>query len=274
MRRWGVACSFVGADEGSERFEEVFRPGVTRLLYAEAITNPLVQVMDLPAAVAFAKKHRLVSVIDATFATPYNFKPLSLGFDIVVHSATKYLNGHSDVIAGVVAGKADMIYNITATANLLGPSIDPHAAFLVSRGLRTLGLRVERQNSNALALAQLLEAHPKVAVVNYPGLESSPYYERAAALFANGCGGVLSFELHGGIEGAETLQAALKLALVAPSLGGVETLITRPAATSHAGMTAKERLAQGITDGLVRIAVGVEDTADLLADFAQALEQA
>lgn len=208
----------------------------------------------------------------ATFATPVNLRPLELGFDAVVHSATKFLNGHSDVIAGVVAGRRALVERIRATANLLGCSLDPHAAFLLSRGLRTLGLRVARQNANALALARLLESHAAVARVHYPGLESSPYHERARALFAGGgFGGVLSFELVGGVEAAEAVMRRLRLALVAPSLGGVETLVTRPATTSHAGMSAAERAAAGISDGLVRVAVGVEDTADLLDDFGAAL---
>jgi cystathionine gamma-synthase/cystathionine gamma-lyase/cystathionine beta-lyase len=195
-----------------------------------------------------------------------------LGFDIVVHSATKFLNGHSDVIAGVVAGRKKAVEGIRATANILGPSIDPHAAFLLARGLRTLGLRVARQNANALALARALAASPKVVAVHYPGLETSPSYKRAAALFTDGgCGGVLSFEPAGGVDAAEALMARLQLALVAPSLGGVETLVTRPATTSHAGLSPAARVAAGIKDELVRVAVGVEDTEDLVADFERAL---
>ncbi|KAI8470293.1 MAG: cystathionine beta-lyase MetC [Monoraphidium minutum] len=278
LARWGVTASRVDPawEDGPARWEALVQPGVTRLFYVEAISNPLCEVMDLPAVVAFAKKHKLLSIIDATFATPVNLQPARLGFDVVLHSATKYLNGHSDVIAGVVAGRRELVEGIRTTCNILGPAIDPHAAFLVSRGLRTLGLRVQQQNRNALALAQFLsQQRPQVSAVHYPGLKSSRFHARAAALFtAGGCGGVFSFELAGGVAAAEALLRRLALALVAPSLGGVETLVTRPATTSHAGMSAAERAEVGISDGLVRVAVGVEDTADLLADFAQALTAA
>ncbi|GBF88630.1 cystathionine beta-lyase [Raphidocelis subcapitata] len=272
LRRWGVSASAVGPDSGPREWEAMLQPGKTRVFYVEALSNPLVQIMDLRAVVAFARRHGLVSIIDATFTTPLNLRPLELGFDVVLHSATKYLSGHSDVIAGVVAGSSELVEGVKATANLLGPSIDPHAAFLVSRGLRTLALRVVRQNSNALELARFLARSPKVLRVHHPGLEASPYHQRAQALFANGgCGGVFSFELADGVDAAETLLKGLRLALVAPSLGGVETLVTRPATTSHAGLSPSEREAAGISDGLIRVAVGIEDTADLLADFGTAL---
>lgn len=273
LKKFGVTASAVGPDDGPDRWEELLRPGKTKLFYAEAISNPLCEVYDLPAIIKFAKKHKLLSLIDATFASPVNLQAIKLGFDLVMHSATKYLNGHSDLIAGVVLGSKKLVDQVLDTANLLGPSMDPHSCFLLSRGLKTLVLRVEQQNRNALALAQFLSgAGPKVVAVNYPGLQTSPYYKRAAAIFTNGgCGGVFSFELARGVEAAEQFLHTLKLALVAPSLGGVETLVTRPATTSHAGLTPEERVAAGISDSLIRVAVGVEATSDLLTDFAAAL---
>ena len=244
----------------------------TRLIYVETMTNPLLEVADLEAVVAFAREHGLVSVIDNTFASPVNFRPLEMGFDLEIHSATKYLNGHSDIVAGCVVGGRERIERILHKLNHLGSSLDPHACFLLYRGLKTLALRVRQQNHNALELAQFLRRHPAVAQVNYPGLEDHPQYHRARQLFA-GCGGVLSFELCGGEEQAERLIAGLELPLSAPSLGGVESLITRPAATSHAGLTPRERGKIGIADGLIRVGVGIEAAEDLCADFARSLNK-
>lgn len=251
-------------------WKEKLRP-TTKVIFVEAVSNPLIEVPDLPAVVAFAKQHSLVSVIDSTFATPINLQPLKLGFDLVVHSATKYLNGHSDVIAGVVAGTKEHISKITVKSNRFGGSLDPHAAFLLQRGLKTLKLRVQQQNKNALALAALLEESPLVSRVWYPGLKSHPMHALVNELFS-GTTGVLSFELKGGADAADLLLKSLRLALVAVSLGGVETLVTRPAATTHAVISPAERAAVGITDGLVRVALGVEDTQDLLDDFTRALD--
>jgi len=211
-------------------------------------------------------------VIDNTFASPVNFRPLALGFDLEIHSATKYLNGHSDLVAGCVMGGGPLITQLTRRLNLLGATLDPHACFLLERGLKTLALRMRQHDDNALALARFLEGRPEVARVNYPGLESHPQHQRAQRLFS-GCGGVLSFELREGITAADRLIGALELPVSAPSLGGVETLITRPALTSHAGLTPQRRAALGIAEGLVRVAVGIEAAQDLCADFAQALEQ-
>lgn len=243
----------------------------TRAIYVESMTNPLLQVADLEQVVAFARAHKLVSLIDNTFASPCNFRPLALGFDLSLHSATKYLNGHSDVVAGCVVGRAELVDQVRQKLNHLGGSLDPNACFLLQRGLKTLTLRVGQQNQNALALAQLLHAHPAIGQVHYAGLPSHPQHQRAASLFS-GFGGVLSFTLKGGVEAAEALIERLHLPQHAPSLGGVETLITRPATTSHAGLSPEERAAQGISDSLVRLAVGIEGTEDLCADFIQALE--
>jgi cystathionine beta-lyase/cystathionine gamma-synthase len=234
------------------------------------MTNPLLEVADLRGVVEFAREHGLVSIIDNTFATPVNFRPIGLGFDLSLHSATKYLNGHSDIVGGVVAGRSEMIGRITHRLNHLGGSMDPHAAFLLGRGLKTLALRVLHQNQSALRIAEFLESHPSVARVNYAGLESHPRHARARDLF-EGFGGVLSFELEGSTERAEEFLRRITLAAIAPSLGGVETLLTRPATTSHAGLSREERMRLGISDTLIRMSVGIEATEDILEDLGQAL---
>jgi cystathionine beta-lyase/cystathionine gamma-synthase len=266
--RFGIEVDFIDADDPSS-WKAKLRPK-TRAFYVEAMTNPLLEVADLHGVVGFAREHGLVSIIDNTFATPVNFRPLEVGFDLSLHSATKFLNGHSDIVGGAVAGRADMIERITHRLNHLGGSMDPHAAFLLGRGLKTLALRVGYQNQSALRIAQFLESHPAVRRVNYAGLESHPRHSRARELFA-GFGGVLSFELRGSMERAEDLLRKTALAVVAPSLGGVETLLTRPAATSHAGLAREDRLRLGISDTLIRMSVGIEATEDITEDLAQAL---
>ena len=264
----GLAASFIDATD-PRGWAAQLRP-TTRAVYVEAMTNPLLEVADLRAVVAFAREHRLVSIIDNTFATPVNFRPIAAGFDLCLHSATKYLNGHSDIVAGAVAGGGELIERIRHKANILGGALDAHAAFLFKRGLKTLALRVRFQNESTLKLARFLAAEPRVRQVHYPGLESHPQHARARELFA-GCGGVLSFELHGGVAAAEDFAARVRIPAVAPSLGGVHTLLTRPATTSHAGLSAEQRRALGISDGLLRLSVGIEATEDLAEDFAQAL---
>jgi cystathionine beta-lyase/cystathionine gamma-synthase len=244
----------------------------TKAVLVETITNPLMRVGRLREVVEFARAHGLVSVVDNTFASPVNFRPVVAGFDLVFNSATKYLNGHSDLVAGSVAGSSELVERVRHTQNLYGGSLDPHAGYLLARSLKTLGVRVRQQNANALALAEFLSASPKVAAVNYAGLESHPDHAHARELLS-GFGGMLSFRLADGVEATETFLSALTLPAVAPSLGGVETLITRPAVTSHAGMTAEDRATAGITDDLVRLSVGIEDVEDLRADFANALDK-
>jgi cystathionine beta-lyase/cystathionine gamma-synthase len=199
-----------------------------------------------------------------------NFRPLEWGFDLSLHSATKYLNGHSDIVAGAVIGRAELVTRITHKLNHLGGSLDPHAAFLLHRGLKTLAVRVRFQNDSALKMAQFLEQHPAVAKVNYPGLESHPRHQRARELF-EGFSGMLSFEPRGGVGAAERFLQNTELATVAPSLGGIETLVTRPATTSHAGMSPEDRQRLGISDSLIRVSIGLEATEDLIADFDRAL---
>jgi len=266
----GVAVDFVPGND-PDAWSGHLRPR-TRLFYVETMTNPLLEVADLEAVVAFCRGHRLLSVVDNTFASPVNFRPLDLGFDLELHSATKYLNGHSDIVAGCVLGTAPTVERIRHRLNHLGGTLDPHACFLLHRGLRTLALRVRQQNANAQQLAVLLASRGEVAAVHYPGLATHPQHDRAARLFG-GCGGVLSFVPHGGVAAAERILAGLRLARCAPSLGGVETLVTRPARTSHRGVSAAARAQLGIHDQLVRVAVGIEDGADLCADFARVLGQ-
>jgi cystathionine beta-lyase/cystathionine gamma-synthase len=242
----------------------------TKVFLVETITNPLMRVGLLAEIADFARREGMLTVIDNTFATPVNFRPLQAGFDLCIHSATKYLGGHSDLVAGAVMGSTELIDQVRRTLNLYGGSLDPHAGFLLARGIKTLALRVRAQNDNGAALAHFLSGHPEVAAVNYPGLASHPDHKHAADLLS-GFGGMLSLRLRGGDTAAEALLDALRLPAVAPSLGGVETLITRPAVTSHAGLSPEDRERLGITSDLIRISCGIEGTQDLIADFDQAL---
>jgi cystathionine beta-lyase/cystathionine gamma-synthase len=242
----------------------------TRAIYVETITNPLLLVPDLEAVVGFAREHGLVSIIDNTFATPLNFRPPEMGFDLSLHSGTKYLNGHSDIVGGAVIGRGDLVERVTHKLNHLGGSMDPHACFLLYRSLKTLALRVRCQNQSALRIARFLEQHPAISHVNDPGLESHPQHSRAAQLF-DGFGGMISFELEGGTAAAEVFFDRIRIPIVAPSLGGVESLITRPATTSHLGMDPSERRRIGVSDSLIRFSTGIEAAEDLIADLTQAL---
>lgn len=265
----------------SHAFVDVQRPATwaeacrptTRVFLVETITNPLMRVPRLREVVAFARERGLLTIIDNTFASPVNFRPLAIGFDVAFHSATKYLNGHSDLVAGCVVGREELVTRVRRTLNHYGGSLDPHAGFLLARGLKTLALRVRAQNANALALAGFLAEHPKVREVNYPGLPTHPDHAHAAELLS-GFGGMLSLRLHGAAAAAERLLGAVRIPFVAPSLGGVETLVTRPAMTSHAGMSRGERERIGVTDDLVRVSCGIESAQDLIEDFRQALEHA
>ncbi len=265
---FGVAVEFVDLNDRAQ-WQEKLRPN-TRAFYAESMTNPLLEVGDLPGVVEFARANDLVTLIDNTLATPVNFRPAEIGFDLVLHSATKYLNGHSDIVAGVVAGKAGPVEAVKRKLDHFGATLDPHACFLLNRGIKTLPLRVRQQNATALALARMLRDHPAVAAVHYAGLPGHPTAARAQALFS-GFGGVLSFDHKDGADGARRMLRRLTLAVEAVSLGGVETLVALPAQTSHVGLSPRERAEIGIGDGLVRVALGVEGADDLLADFQQAL---
>jgi len=268
LPRWGIEVSWIDGDD-PESWQSALRPN-TKALYVEAMTNPLLEVMDLEAAVAFARSHGLVSMIDATFTTPVNFKPSAMGFDLILHSATKYLNGHSDIVAGVVAGRKAFVDPVLHTLNHLGGSLDPHAAFLFHRGLKTLAVRMAAHNANGLALAQWLAHSGRCASVYYPGLETHGSHGRAKQYFS-GFSGMLAFDPAGGETVTKSFLERVKLPIKAPSLGGVETLITRPAFTSHAGLSPEQREAQSISDSLIRVSVGLENVEDLIADFYQAL---
>jgi cystathionine beta-lyase/cystathionine gamma-synthase len=267
---FGLSYDFISGDDPGT-WEAKLRPR-TKAVYVEAVTNPTMRVADLKRVVEFAKAHNLVTLIDNTFPSPVNFRPLELGFDLSIHSGTKYLNGHSDIVAGAIVGGADLIRRITHKLNHLGGSLDPHAAYLLHRGMKTLHVRVRYQNESALKVAQFLEGHEAVARVNYPGLENHQDYARARELF-DGFGGMLSFELKGGLEAAERFMRNVTLPVIAPSLGGPETLITRPAVTSHAGLAPDERRRLGIPDGLMRVSIGLEATEDIIEDFEQALKK-
>jgi len=253
---------------------ETFAPArkpETKLFLVETITNPLMRVPRLREVVAFARRERLTTLIDNTFASPVNFHPIAAGFDLVFHSATKYLNGHSDLVAGCVVGRKELIDGVRKTLNHFGGSLDPHAAFLLSRGMKTLALRVKAQNETALRLARYLSSHSKVAKVNYAGLESHPDHAHARELLS-GFGGMLSFTVKGGVEAADRLMRSVTLPYIAPSLGGVETLMTRPSVTSHAGMSPQDRERAGITDDLIRVSCGIESADDLIEDFGRGLQ--
>jgi len=268
LSRFGIDHDWVDGRDVSE-WERKLRPE-TKAFYVESITNPLMQVPDLPGVVGFAADNQLLSLIDNTFATPVNFRPLELGFDLVLHSATKYLNGHSDIVGGAVAGSGRMIKNITSNLNLLGGSMDPHTCFLLHRGMKTLLVRVRHQNTSAAKIAEFLDQHSSVKRVYYPGLVGCCGHSTAKSLFG-GYGGMLSFELSGGEEDTNRFMERLHLPILAPSLGGVESLVVCPAKTTHAGLSTREREAIGISETLIRFSVGIESTSDLIFDLEQAL---
>ncbi len=269
LKDYGISYDWL--DDSPDRWESALGPA-TRAIYVETISNPLMRVPDLEAVARFARRHGLVSIIDNTFASPINFRPLEIGFDLSLHSATKYLNGHTDIVAGAVVGSARLIERVTAKLNHFGGTLDPHACFLLHRGVKTLALRVRHQNQAALEIARFLSGHPAVARVNYPGLPGHPDHPRAVR-WLSGCGGMLSFEIKGDVAAAERFLKALTIPIVAPSLGGVESLATRPATTSHVGIPREERLKMGISDALIRLSVGIEAVEDLVEDLGRALER-
>ncbi len=268
LPRLGIETDFVDPHDPAS-WAAAVRPQ-TRVFVVESISNPLCRVCDLPAVASFCREKGIISLVDNTFASPVNFAPVAHGFDLVHHSATKYLNGHSDLVAGVLAGRSALVEKAVRIVRRLGASLDPHACFLLERGLKTLVVRVERHNSNAQRVAEFLDAHASVARVHFPGLSKHPDHQRARALLC-GFGGMLAFDLTGGEAHTERFLAAVRIPVVAPSLGGVESLLSRPAATSHAMLSRPERAALGITDGTVRMSVGIEDADDLIADLDQAL---
>jgi cystathionine beta-lyase/cystathionine gamma-synthase len=267
LPKLGIETAFVDTTQ-VEQFERVIRPN-TRLMYLESPTNPTLKLLDLERAVGIAKKHNVVTLIDNTFATPINQRPAEFGVDVVLHSGTKYLGGHGDLICGVAAGRRDLIHEIHHTRTELGGVMDPHAAFLLLRGIKTLAVRVERQNENALRVAEFLAKNPRVKRVHYPFLSTHPQHALAARQMKGG-GGLLSFEVDGSGEDTRKFVEALHLFALAPSLGGVDSLVTIPVLTSHAMVLPEERKKMGISDQLVRLAVGIESADDLIADLEQA----
>jgi cystathionine beta-lyase/cystathionine gamma-synthase len=265
---FGIGYDFINADDPDSWAPKLRKD--TKAIYIETMTNPLLQVPDIKAVTQFAKANGLVSVIDNTFASPVNFRPAEWGFDLSLHSCTKYLNGHSDIVAGAVIGRRELVGRVKHRLDRLGGSLDPHAVFLLHRGMKTLAVRMRQHNESALQIAGFLQAHPGVEKVNYPGLESHPRHARARELF-NGFSGMMSFEVKGGVEAATRFMSRTTLPINAPSLGGVETLLTRPSRTSHSGMAAADRHRLGISDELIRLSVGIEATEDLIEDFSQAL---
>jgi cystathionine beta-lyase/cystathionine gamma-synthase len=268
LPKLGIETTFVDTND-FEQHARAIRPN-TRLLYLESPTNPTLRVVDLRKAAAVAKERGLISMIDSTFATPINTRPAEFGIDLVMHSGTKFFAGHSDLICGAIAGRADLIAKIHETRTILGGVMDPHAAWLLLRGIRTLAVRVQRQNDSALRIARFLATHPKVRRVYYPLLENHP--ERAvAAEQMKGGGGVLSFEVEGTGDDARRVSEALRLFTLAPSLGGVDSLVCIPVLTSHAMIGSEQRAKMGITEQLVRLSTGIENVDDLIADVEQAL---
>ncbi len=267
--RFGLSFSYVHVNTPAA-LESALRPQ-TKMLFLETPTNPLMDLIDLRAASNWAHKHNLRVAVDNTFMSPYYQRPLELGADIVLHSTTKYLNGHSDGIGGAVVLKTEeegaRLHFIQKAA---GAILGPMDAWLVLRGIKTLAVRMRQHSENAMTLARWLQAHPKVRRVNYPGLPEHPQHELAKAQMS-GFGGMLSCDL-GSLEAARRFFKALRLCFLGESLGGVESLIAHPASMSHAGISAEERVAMGVTDGLVRISAGIEDVNDLIADLRQALE--
>ena len=251
-------------------WESKIKPN-TKVVYLETITNPLIAVPALDKVIEMAKAHNLISMIDNTFASPALFAPIQLGIDISLHSATKYLNGHTDIVAGAIIGNEPHMSIISSKLNHLGGSLDPHACFLLNRGIKTLSLRMDRQCENAMYIARFLEKHPKVSQVYYPGLESNSSHKRAKK-FLCGFGGMLSFEIKGDIPEADKFMKKLQYPICTASLGGVESLVTRPVTTSHSLLSDDELSEAGISKSLIRFSCGIESADDLIADIKQALE--
>ncbi len=271
LPQYGVETTFLD-DPDVGAYERAIRPN-TKLLFIETPNNPLLGVTDIAGVVALAKGCGASTIADNTFATPYNQTPLALGVDLVCHSATKYLGGHHDVTAGVICGGRDVVRRCVGTMRIFGGVLDPFAAYLVVRGIMTLGLRMERHNANALGLARHLAAHPAVARVHYPGLPGHPRHEVAARQMPGGYGGMMSIEVRGDVAAGARCVEALRVGKLAVSLGGVSTLVTHPASTTSVNMPPEVRRAAGIADGLIRVSVGIEDLDDLVADFDQALSR-
>ncbi|MEK6610178.1 MAG: PLP-dependent aspartate aminotransferase family protein [Gemmatimonadota bacterium] len=269
--RLGIETSLVNPDRRRDWRAKLRKN--TRVIFVETPTNPVMRILDLDWLSIITKAEGIALLVDSTFASPINFRPLEHGADVVIHSVTKYLNGHSDVIAGAVAGTEIFVEEVRSRMKVWGQALDPHCAWLIERGMKTLAVRLARHNETAMKVATWLEQQPKVRKVNYPGLQSHPDHELAAKTL-DGYGGMVGVELAGGPRAAERFLKALKLITHAPSLGGVETLVSEPRFTSHAAMTGEQRAAAGIPDGFLRFSLGLEDADDLIADLARGLAAA
>lgn len=269
---FGIESSFVDTTNLAE-LEKAIKPN-TKLIYLETPANPTMGIADLAGAVKIAKKHNILVCVDNTFCSPYLQTPLDFGVDIVLHSITKFINGHADVVGGIVVAKEKELYEQLKYVMInVGFNMDPHQAWLTRRGLKTLAIRIEQAQKNAMKVAEFLEAHPKVEKILYPGLESHPQYELGKKQM-KGPGTMISFEVKGGIEAGKKVMDNVKLAVLAVSLGGVETLIQHPASMTHSKLSKEARQNAGITDGLIRLSVGIEDVEDIIIDLEQALAKA
>jgi cystathionine beta-lyase/cystathionine gamma-synthase len=269
LPKLGIETTLVDTTE-YEQYARAIRPS-TKLLYLESPTNPALRIVDAKKMAALARQHRLVSMIDSTFGTPINQHPAEHGIDLVMHSGTKYLSGHADLTCGVISGRRDLIEQVGETRKTLGNCMDPHAAWLLIRGLKTLAVRVARQNENALRVAEFLEQHAKVQRVHYPFLKSHPQYAIAREQMSGGSG-MVTFEVDGSGDDARRVSEAMKLFTLATSLGGVESLVSIPVLTSHAMISAEQRAQMGVTEQMVRLSVGIEAVEDQIEDLERALE--
>ncbi len=270
LKQFGIGCTIVPFGK-YDLLDKAIRPN-TRFIFSESPTNPYLNVFDLVKIKKIAHRHNVLTLIDSTFATPLNQKPIEFGMDLVLQSCTKYLAGHNDILAGAVMGKTDLVEKIRVLHKSMGGLIDPHCCYLLLRGLKTFPLRVARQNETALKIAEYLESHPRIKKVYYPFLQSHPHYDIATTQM-NGGGGVVTFDIKGTLQTAKKFLDSLNLCFIGPSLGGVETLITHPALVSYYDYPRKERYALGITDTLFRLAVGIEDADDIIADLDHALKR-
>ena len=268
LPKMGIETTFVDTTQ-YEQHARAIRPN-TKLLYIESPTNPTLRIVDFKKIVALAKQHKLLTMIDSTFGTPINQRPAEYGIDLVMHSGTKYLGGHSDLICGVVAGRHELMEQIWSTRTTLGNCMDPHASWMLLRGMKTLAVRVARQNENAQRVAEFLSDHAKVRSVNYPFLKSHACYTVAREQMRGG-GGMVSFEVDGTGEDACRVSEAMRLFTLAPSLGSVESLVSIPVLTSHAMIPAEDRAKMGVTEQMIRLSVGIENVDDLVADLETAL---
>ena len=268
LHRLGIDVSFVNPDKRRDWRQKIRKN--TRAIFVESPTNPVMRLLDLDWLSVLTKERGIPLIVDSTFASPINFRPLEHGADVVIHSVTKYLNGHTDVIAGAVAGTSTFVDEVRSRMRIWGQSIDPHCAWLVERGMKTLAVRMERHNRTGQQVAEWLESQPRVKRVHYPGLASHPDYDLARETL-DGCGGMVGIELAGGPKAAERCVKAFRMISHAPSLGGVESLVSEPRYTSHAAMTPEQRAAAGIPDGFLRLSLGLEDAEDIMADLARGL---